>query len=99
MSQADVGLLVVAPQAAERIDFDLEPGVVLIAALFFILVNLLLAAVLYPYLSSSSEEDQDAQEAPEKEDVIGEASSDDGESLDERVDEFLEEIHQQEREG
>jgi len=97
MIEVGLGLLAVLPQTAERIDFSLEPGVVLFAILFFVLVNLLLAAVLYPYMKSGSADDTTAgteEESPE-EDLVGEARSEGGEPLDERVDEFLEEIEQE----
>ena len=93
MIEVGLGLLAVLPQAAERIDFSLEPGVVLFAILFFVLVNLLLAAVLYPYLKSGSSEDATAdKEQVPQEDLVEEAPSEAGEPMDERVDEFLEEI-------
>jgi flagellar basal body-associated protein FliL len=95
MIKAALSLLVLPPpQAAERIDFDLQPGVVLFAILFFVLVNLLLAAVLYPYLSGSSEQQQAQAEASPQEDLVEEASSDD-EPLEDRVDDFLEDIEQE----
>jgi hypothetical protein len=81
----------------ERIDFALEPGVVIFAALFFVLVNLLLAAVLYPYFRSSSsgdgqEEVSSKASAESAEDLIEEGPSQD-EDMEKRVDEFLDEIH------
>lgn len=94
MIEVAYSLLVLPPQTAERVDFDLEPGVVLFAILFFVLVNLLLAAVLYPYLSGSSGQDEVAAGQPSQEEMAEEAPTDDGEPLDERVDEFLEDIEE-----
>jgi hypothetical protein len=95
MIEVGFTLLAFPPQAAERIDFSLEPGVVLFAILFFVLVNVLLAAVLYPYFRNGSSEGQEATaEGAPQEDVIEEAPSDDGEPLEQRVDEFLEDIEQ-----
>lgn len=94
MIAVGLGLLAALPQTAERIDFSLEPGVVLFAILFFVLVNLLLAAVLYPYLKNTSPEEAAAgDEAALEEELVDEAPSDD-EPLDERVDDFLEEIEE-----
>jgi hypothetical protein len=77
----------------ERIDFALEPGVVIFAILFFVLVNVLLGAVLYPYFRDSGGEDTAAEgeSAAEPEPMTEEA--DDQEPLEERVDEFLEDMH------
>jgi flagellar basal body-associated protein FliL len=86
-------LLVLPPQAAERIDIDLEPGAVLFAVLFFVLVNLLLAAVLYPYLTGSAEQQEAPAQRSSQEDMVDEVPSDD-EPLEERVDDFLEDIEQ-----
>lgn len=90
----DVGLtlLVLPQQASERIDFDLEPGVVLVAALAFVLINLLIAAALYPYVTSESSEQP--SQATEPKEPIDEMNQTDGEELDERVDAFLQDIEQ-----
>jgi hypothetical protein len=90
----DVGLtlLVLPQQASERIDFDLEPGVVLVAALAFVLVNLLIAAALYPYITGESSGQPSQSTAPEE--SMEEMTPTDGDDLDERVDEFLEDIEQ-----
>lgn len=91
MTEVHFGLLTLPPQAAERIDFSLEPGVVLFAILLFVLVNLLLAAVLYPYFkSSSSVQESGPQDVSHSQ---KEVVPDPDEPLEERVDEFLEEIH------
>lgn len=76
----------------ERIDFALEPGVVIFAILFFVLVNVLLGAVLYPYLRNSASAEEAQAEGTAPEDLVDEAPSDE-EPLEERVDEFLEDIH------
>lgn len=94
MIDVALSLLVLPPQAAERINFELEPGVVLFAILFFVLVNLLLAVVLYPYLSGSSEEQEVQAETTPQEDLVEESSTEDGEPLEDRVDDFLEDIEQ-----
>jgi flagellar basal body-associated protein FliL len=93
MIDVALSLLVLPPQAAERINFELEPGVVLFAILFFVLVNLLLAVVLYPYLTGSSEQPEARSEPTPKEDLVEEVPSD-GERLENRVDDFLEDIEQ-----
>jgi hypothetical protein len=93
----DVGLtlLVLPQQASERIDFNLEPGVILVAALAFILINLLIGAALYPYLGGSSTSQQEVQaEGAGHDDRIDEMNASDDEELEERVDEFLEDIEQ-----
>lgn len=95
MIEVGLGLLAALPQTAERIDFSLEPGVVLFAILFFVLVNLLLAAVLYPYLRNTSAEDAaSGEEAVPEEDLIEEGPTEEEEPLNERVDDFLEEIEE-----
>jgi hypothetical protein len=93
----DVGLtlLVLPQQASERIDFDLQPGVVLVAALAFILVNLLIAAALYPYLKGGSSTQQETQSGAAREAAAAEEMTPSGEEeLEERVDDFLEDIEQ-----
>lgn len=92
MIEVGFGLLTLPPpQAAERIDFSLEPGVVLFAILLFVLVNLLLAAVLYPYFKSNSSVEQSGPQdvSHSQKEVV----PDPDDPLEERVDEFLEEIH------
>jgi len=82
----------------ERIDFILEPGVIVFAILFLVLINVLLAAVLYPYFRSSS-----GSEAAEGDDIAPEpeegaeslSASDDEEDFNQRVDEFLDEVRSQ----
>jgi uncharacterized protein YpmS len=80
----------------ERIDFALEPGVILFAVLFFVLVNVLLAAVLYPYFRNETSigEDSVSQSSEEPGEIMPEPVSD-HEPLEERVDDFLEEIHRE----
>lgn len=83
----------------ERIDFALEPGVVVVAIVFFVLANVLLAAVLYPYFRSESSSDGAGTDAALREENVVEPSPvQDQESLEERVDEFLQEM-QRERGG
>lgn len=79
----------------ERIDFALEPGVVIFAILFFVLVNLLLAAVLYPYFrdqSPAAEQEPRHAGIPNEEERREEVMAA-NKPLDDRVDQFREEIH------
>ncbi len=92
MTEVAFSLSILPPQAAERINFELEPGVVMFAILFFVLVNLLLAAVLYPYLTGSSEEQQVAAKDATQEELIEEEGPPEDEPLEQRVDDFLEDI-------
>jgi hypothetical protein len=93
----DVGLTLLAlpQQTSDRIDFSLQPGVVLVAALAFVLINLLIAAALYPYLKG----DSTGRQAPQPDEVgqgekAGEMTPPDEGDLEERVDDFLEDIEQ-----
>ena len=79
----------------ERIDFALEPGVILFAVLFFVLVNVLLAAVLYPYFRSGSSSNHQAADQNVGEDELLEPDTTSEEELEERVDEFLEDIEKE----
>lgn len=79
----------------ERIDFALEPGVVVFAILFFVLVNVLLAAVLYPYFRSNSTTDRGTTGEQVTSDHVAEGASSDEQSLDDRVDEFLKEMEEE----
>jgi flagellar basal body-associated protein FliL len=79
----------------ERIDFVLEPGVIIFAILFLVGINLLLAAVIYPYFrgSSDAEETEETEAAPEpEEDFESVSASADDEAFEQRVDEFLEDV-------
>jgi len=77
----------------DRIDFALQPGVVLVAVFFFVLANVLLAAVLYPYFrredgtTGGDGASPDAEMTP----MVGRAEK---EPVDERIDEFLDDIHE-----
>jgi hypothetical protein len=79
----------------ERIDFALEPGVILFAVGVLVVINVLLAAVLYPYFKGGSDaeatEGKEADTASE-EDFDLDSTSEDDEHFDERVDEFLEDV-------
>lgn len=84
----------------ERIDIALEPGVILFAIAAFVLINILIAAVLYPYLKSDSEpqnvdraEAEGTQEASAEETSMISASEEN--ALEERVDSFLDDIHEE----
>ncbi|MFB6248932.1 MAG: hypothetical protein ABEL97_10225 [Salinibacter sp.] len=73
----------------ERIDFALGPGVVLSAVLFFVLINALIAAAVYPYFqddTAPSETQTTDREAPKD---FMEGASSDPETLERRVDEFI----------
>ncbi|PSQ95144.1 MAG: hypothetical protein BRD55_11510 [Bacteroidetes bacterium SW_9_63_38] len=78
----------------ERINFALEPGVIILAALFLVAINVLLAAVLYPYFRSSSDAEvaEPADDALEPEGGTDPVSTDDPEEFNQRVDEFLEDV-------
>ena len=79
----------------ERIDFVLEPGVIIFAILFLVVINVLLGLVLYPYFRSESgtEATEGGDLAPEPEEGVEPMSAtDDEEAFNQRVDEFLEEV-------
>jgi len=99
MIEVGFSLLILPQQAADRVDFSLEPGVILVAALAFILINVLIGAALYPYFKGGSTETQrgSAAQMGAQKDFIGETAdaSDGKEELNERVDEFLEDIEQE----
>lgn len=96
MIEVGFSLLTLPQQAADRIDFSLEPGVVLVAALAFILINVLIGAALYPYLKSggSTETQGGAAAQAGRQEEFMEETADGDEELDRRVDEFLEDIEQ-----
>jgi len=71
----------------ERIDFALEPGVILFTALFLVLLAVLIGAVAYPYFTSETPE-----EPPEEAGDFIDDSPTDPEVLEQRVDEFMEEM-------
>jgi len=77
----------------DRIDFALQPGVVLIAIFFFVLANVLLAAVLYPYFRREDGAEGGDRAALDEEvpPMVGRAEK---EPVEERVDEFFEDIHE-----
>jgi hypothetical protein len=101
MIEVGLGLLAILPQTEDRIDFSLEPGAILVAIGFFVLVNLLLAAALYPFFKdgsllgdTSAEKTDSREEVAGGEDMIeGASAADNNEPLEERVEEFLEDIH------
>lgn len=74
----------------ERIDFALEPGVVLFAVLFFVLINALIAAAVYPYFKRDGASDEARTTAPNRDtrDFLDGTPSD-PEVLEQRVDEFI----------
>jgi len=73
----------------ERIDFALEPGVILFAALFVILLVVLVGTVAYPFFRSDASDEGEAAGQPE--DFIDETPTD-PEVLEERVNDFVEEM-------
>jgi hypothetical protein len=76
----------------ERIDFALRPGAILVAAFFFVLANVLLAAALYPYFRGDADQ---ASSDPSSEEMTPMVDSTDPEPLEQRVDEFLQDIHEE----
>lgn len=77
----------------ERIDFALEPGVVIFAVLCFVMINILVAAALYPYLSDDSDLDtRVAEETGEEAPFVEEPSSESEEPLEDRIEKFHREI-------
>jgi len=76
----------------ERIDFALEPGVILFAVLFFVLLNVLIAAVVYPYFQdgATDEDPQRAANGPAEDFIEGAPVNQP--SLEQRVDEFIEDM-------
>jgi hypothetical protein len=68
----------------ERIDFALEPGVVLFTGLFVVLLAVLIGAVAYPYFTSDV-----SDEAP---DEFVDDTTTDPDVLEQRMDEFVEEM-------
>lgn len=74
----------------DRIDFALEPGVVIFAIFCFVMINALIAAVVYPYLKGD-----DAEETPDPSgegEEVGFVEEPSEESLEERIDQFHKEI-------
>lgn len=92
MTEIPFSLIVLPPQTAERVDFDLEPGVLLFAVLIFVLVNLLLAAVLYPYFRDSSDSNEAASNDPAQQEIVAGPTSGNDEAMEERVDDFVDDI-------
>lgn len=79
----------------DRIDFALEPGVIVFAVLCFVLINALIAAVLYPYLNEEEADEEIDSSFPEEEGVTAgfmDESSSEEQSLEERIDRFHKEI-------
>lgn len=77
----------------ERIDFALEPGVVVFAVFCFVMINVLVAAALYPYLSDDSDVDTMAgDETGDEPPFIEESPPDSEEALEDRIEKFHREI-------
>jgi len=85
-------LLALLPQADQRIDFSLHSSTILIAVAFLVLVNLLLAAALYPYFKGGDSTEPSTEDTSDQGELVDGQTSDDGGALDEKVDDFLEEI-------
>lgn len=80
----------------DRIDFALDPTVLATAIAVFVLLNLLLGAVLYPYLRDRKTGDgEDERMGPS----LDEDEQDDERDLDERIDEFIEHAHKDKMES
>jgi hypothetical protein len=78
----------------ERIDFALEPGVVLFAVLFFVLINALIAAAVYPYFQGdAADQARSADRGRAHKDFV-EGPPSDPEALERRVDEFIAEMEE-----
>jgi hypothetical protein len=77
----------------ERIDFALEPGVILFAVLFFVLINALIAAAVYPYFQNAASADG-AQERDRPAKDFMEDTPSDPQVLEQRVDEFIAEMEE-----
>ncbi len=74
----------------DRIDFALEPGVIIFAIFCFVMINALIAAVVYPYLKGDEEEKEAGPEAPSS--FVDESSRMEEESIEDRIERFHEEI-------
>lgn len=73
----------------ERIDFALEPGVIIFAISCFVMINALIAVVLYPYLKADGEEEETGAEPSN---FGGESPQGEERSIEQRIDRFHEEI-------
>lgn len=74
----------------DRIDFALEPGVIIFAIFCFVMINALIAAVVYPYLKGDEEEEEAGPEDPSS--FVDESSQMEEESIEDRIERFHEEI-------
>lgn len=74
----------------DRIDFALEPGVIIFAIFCFVMINALIAAVVYPYLKGDEEEEEAGPEDTSS--FVDESSRMEEESIEDRIDRFHEEI-------
>jgi hypothetical protein len=79
----------------ERIDFALEPGVILFAVLFFVLINVLIAAAVYPYVQDAAGADgAPAADGDRPAKDFMEDTPSDPQVLEQRVDEFIAEMEE-----
>lgn len=97
MIEVGFTLLALLPQADPRIDFSLQSGTILVAVAFLVLINLLLAAALYPYFKGGDSAEPSTEDTSDQEELVDEQTSDDEGALDEKVDDFLEEIQEGKR--
>jgi len=72
----------------DRIDFALEPGVILFTVLFAVLLLVLVGAAAYPYLSSDASGEEPSKEPA---DFVDDTPTD-PKVLEKRVDEFMAEM-------
>lgn len=76
----------------QRIDFALEPGVILFAVLFFVLLNVLIAVVVYPYFRDQPADGKPEQSATGPAEDFIEGTPANQPTLEQRVDEFIEDM-------
>lgn len=75
----------------DRIDFALEPGVVIFAIFCFVMINALIASVVYPYLKGGgADENVDPSSKGGPTGFVEEPSEET--SLEDRIDQFHKEI-------
>lgn len=80
----------------EQIDFMLEPGVLVFAIFCFVLLNVLIATILYPYLKGEGSQAESATAAAgaDGEALAGEGLSSEAELVEERIEEFRQDMYE-----
>lgn len=80
----------------ESLDFMLEPGVLVFAIFCFVLLNVLIATILYPYLKEEegAEAVSAAAEAGGGESLAGKAASGEGDPVEQRIEEFRQDMYE-----